>query len=56
MPVGPYATFDECVAAQIKEGYSETAARRICGAIERDSRQKYQQVERQDRDGDARKP
>jgi ClpP class serine protease len=38
MPVGPYDTFDECVAAiQRKEGVSEESARKICGKIEKDS-------------------
>lgn len=34
MPVGPYATFDACVADQRKKGKSEDSARRICGAVE----------------------
>lgn len=35
MPVGPYATFDECVAAVMAdEDVDEDSARRICGAME----------------------
>lgn len=34
MPVGPYETFDKCVAAQKKKGKSDESARKICGAIE----------------------
>ena len=37
MPVGPYPTFDACVAAQRREGHSDESARKICGAIERDA-------------------
>jgi hypothetical protein len=33
-PVGPYATFGECVGAQRRRGHTEDEARRICGAIE----------------------
>ena len=36
MPIGPYADFKTCVAAQIEAGKSEAAAKRICGAMERD--------------------
>lgn len=36
-PVGPFETFDECVEAQLARGHDEDAARRICGAIERDT-------------------
>lgn len=35
MPVGPYDTFGECVAAQKKKGKSDLAARKICGTIEK---------------------
>lgn len=38
MPVGPYPTFAACVAAQTGKGHDEESARRICGAIERDTR------------------
>jgi len=34
MPVGPYPTFDVCVAAQQKKGKSKKSAQAICGAIE----------------------
>jgi hypothetical protein len=33
-PVGPYATFGECVGAMRRAGHSEDSARRICGAME----------------------
>ena len=39
MPVGPYATFGECVASQRRRGRSEESARRICGAIESEQEQ-----------------
>lgn len=35
MPLGPYKTFDECVAAQRKKGKSLEGAKNICGAIEK---------------------
>lgn len=34
MPVGPYDTFAQCVAAMNQRGYSDDTARRICGAME----------------------
>jgi len=34
-PVGPYATFDVCVTAQMKKGKSKSSAQAICGAIEK---------------------
>lgn len=37
MPVGPFATFGACVAAQRGKGNSAESARRICGALERDT-------------------
>lgn len=39
MPVGPYATFGECVASQRRRGRSEESARRICGEIESEQEQ-----------------
>jgi hypothetical protein len=36
MPLGPYADFDACVAAQIKDGKSKESAEKICGAMKRD--------------------
>ena len=38
MPVGPFATFGDCVAAQRRKGRSEESARRICGFIEAQTR------------------
>ena len=38
MPVGPYKTFDECVAAQKRKGHDDESARKICGAIEKNMR------------------
>lgn len=35
MPVGPYPTFDACVTAQKKKGYSDEVARKVCGKIEK---------------------
>jgi len=40
MPVGPYATFDECVAAQKRKGKSEKSAGAICGEIEKRTKKK----------------
>src|SRR5262245_3946808 len=41
MPVGPYETFAECVAAIMKrEGVSEESARKICGKMEKNSQGK----------------
>jgi len=36
-PVGPYKSFDTCVAAQKRKGKSEEAARKICGEIQKKS-------------------
>lgn len=36
-PVGPYATFGECVADQQQQGQDEGSARAICGALEAES-------------------
>ena len=36
MPLGPYATFGECVGAQKRKGHTDEEARKICGAMERD--------------------
>lgn len=36
-PVGPYATFGECVTAMQNRDYTEEEARRICGAMEQQS-------------------
>jgi hypothetical protein len=33
MPLGPWATFQDCVDAQMEKGYPEENARRICGYI-----------------------
>lgn len=43
MPVGPYETFAECVAAQEAKGESEESASRICGAMENNSEAKVAQ-------------
>jgi hypothetical protein len=34
MPIGKYPDFDACVKDQIKQGKTEEAAKRICGALE----------------------
>lgn len=39
MPVGPYDTFEECVKAQKAKGKSEESARKICGTIEKKSKE-----------------
>lgn len=39
MPVGPYETFAQCVAAQRKKGHSEDSARKICGKIEKNTKE-----------------
>lgn len=36
-PLGPYETWEDCIAAQIARGHDDEAAARICGAIERDT-------------------
>lgn len=38
MPIGPYADFAECVAAQKKKGHSDESAKKICGHIEAETR------------------
>jgi len=40
MPIGPYKNFAECVAAQMKKGKSKESAQKICGAIEKKTKQK----------------
>lgn len=40
MPVGPYETFGQCVGAQKRKGKSDESARKICGAMERDTAKK----------------
>jgi hypothetical protein len=37
MPVGPYQTFNGCVAAQKKKGKNDESARKICGELEKRS-------------------
>lgn len=39
MPVGPYKTFGQCVAAQKRKGHSDESARKICGKMEADSKE-----------------
>lgn len=39
MPVGPYKTFGACITAQINKGHDRDSARRICGKIEKNTRQ-----------------
>jgi hypothetical protein len=34
MSIGPYKDWDECVADQMKKGYSKEIAEKICGKIE----------------------
>lgn len=34
--MGPYSSFDSCVATQRQRGRSEESARKVCGAIKRD--------------------
>ncbi len=38
MPVGPFPTFDACVLEIQSQGNSEDEARRICGALERETK------------------
>ena len=35
MPIGPYKDFGACVAAQKKKGHSDESAKKICGEIEK---------------------
>ena len=39
MPVGPYKTFGECQAAQRKKGKSKDSSAKICGHIEKLTKQ-----------------
>ena len=41
MPVGPYKTFGQCVAAQKKKGKSDESARKICGKMEKQTQSDY---------------
>ncbi len=38
MPVGPFPDFESCVVDQMRNGSSRAAARRICGAMEKQSK------------------
>lgn len=42
MPVGPYETFGECLAAQQKKGKSKDSASKICGEMEKRTQQKQE--------------
>ena len=44
MPVGPYSTFQQCEAAQIKKGKSPESAARICGALEKQTEQNVREA------------
>lgn len=39
MPTGPYETFGRCVSAQKKKGHDENSARKICGKIEKNTKE-----------------
>lgn len=39
MPVGPYETFKECERAQRRKGKGKESAKRICGHIEKKTKQ-----------------
>lgn len=41
MPIGPYADFATCVAAQKRRGKSDLSARKICGSIEQKTKHKH---------------
>jgi len=43
MPIGPYETFGECLAAQQKKGKSKDSASKICGEMEKRSTQQQKQ-------------
>lgn len=38
-PIGPYESFSSCVAAQKRKGHDEESARRICGEIEKKTKE-----------------
>ena len=40
MPIGPYKNFAACVAAQKRKGHSDESAKKICGKIEKLSKEK----------------
>jgi hypothetical protein len=44
MPLGPYSTFAQCEAAQIKKGKSKESAARICGQIEKNTQESLKQA------------
>ena len=44
MPVGPYSTFQQCEAAQIKKGKSPDSAAKICGQLEKQTEQNLRQA------------
>lgn len=44
-PVGPYETFGECVAAQMRRGYSREAAGGICHTIEEGKADRHRSTE-----------
>jgi len=41
MPIGPYPDFDSCVKDQMRKGYDEETAKKICGKIEQQTRQAH---------------
>lgn len=41
MPIGPYADFAACVAAQKKRGKSDDSAHKICGYLEQKAKHKH---------------
>lgn len=51
MPLGPYATFDQCVLAQKKKGKNDLSARKICGQIEKNVREASSNVKYEDKSG-----
>jgi len=41
MPLGKYKTWNDCIKAQLKKGYSKKQANGICGLIEKRHKEKY---------------
>lgn len=44
MPIGPYKDFGACVAAQKKKGRSDESAKKICGEIEKRTKESKGEV------------
>lgn len=50
MPLGPYKDFYECVKDQMNKGRNEEAARKICGKIEKNTKEKEEKKSNGEKD------